>query len=177
MAWAAPGMSMLEESPIGLPMSRVSSSASSWFCTHEQQSSDRITALSDHSLLRCGLAVQSATARTGFLRLYPAASSLVLSPVGACAYHPPQLYKSQWYGCTNWHAHSSFRERASDRNTTAQDHSHTGGETLSGQTWLPWMPLLGSVTSMTLTMSYVQFVTHWNNQVFLLHFFWWGKSH
>ena len=52
------------------------------------KSSDMSTALSDHSLVRGGLAVQSATARTGLLGLYLDASSWVLSPVGTCAYSP-----------------------------------------------------------------------------------------
>lgn len=52
------------------------------------KSSDMSTALSDHSLVRCGLAVQSATARTGLLGLCLDASSWVLLPVGMCAYSP-----------------------------------------------------------------------------------------
>ena len=85
-----------------------------------------------HSLPHYSLAVQSTTDRTSFLGLYLDASSWVLLPVERVLIHPPQLCKSQWCGCTNWHKHSSLRERVSNRNSTAQDPPHTDAGTL------PW---------------------------------------
>lgn len=58
-----------------------------------------------------------------------------MHPAGSCYQwecvltHPPQLCKSQWCGCTNLHAQSSLRERASNRKTTVQDPPHTDAGT------------------------------------------------
>lgn len=134
-----------------------------------------------HSLLHCGLAAPSTTARTSFLAMHPAASNWMLL-LGVCAYPPTSALQIPVMRMLEL-AHTELSSErvllsaicyTGSSPVWCRDHPRRGTASPSGSrpqgeavpteplgvmtaVNICWMPLSGSVTSVTFAVNYVQF--------------------